>query len=81
MWPKRTPVADEREILECIDSYGPLPPLDGIDPARLAARLKSDKKTVQGNIHFVLAERIGLVTVKSGIDEQDVLAVIKEALS
>jgi 3-dehydroquinate synthase len=75
------PAADEREILECIDSYGSLPSLDGIDPARLAARLKSDKKTVQGNIHFVLAERIGLVTVKSGIDEQDVLAVIKEALS
>jgi len=75
------PVADEREILECIDSYGPLPPLAGIDPVRLAARLKSDKKTVQGNIHFVLAERIGLVTVKSGIDEKDVLAVIEEALS
>jgi 3-dehydroquinate synthase len=74
------PAADKREILDCIDSYGPLPSLDGIDRARLAARLKSDKKTVQGRIHFVLTERIGLVTVKSGIDEQDVLAVIEEAL-
>src|SRR5260370_13564409 len=75
------PAADQREILNCIASYGPLPSLAGIDAARLAARLKSDKKTVQGTIHFVLAERIGLVTVKAGIDEQDVLAVIKEALS
>jgi 3-dehydroquinate synthase len=75
------PAADKREILDCIDSYGPLPSLAGIDPGRLAGRLKSDKKTVQGRIHFVLAERIGLVTVKSGIDEQDVLAVIEEALA
>jgi len=73
--------ADKREILDCIDSYGPLPSLAGIDPARLAARLKSDKKTLQGKIHFVLTERIGLVTVKSGIDEHDVLAVIEEALA
>lgn len=75
------PAADKREILDCIHSYGPLPSLAGIDPARLAARLKSDKKTVQGRIHFVLTQRIGLVTVKSGIDEQDVLAVIEEALA
>jgi len=75
------PAADKREILDCIDSYGPLPSLAGIDAGRLAARLKSDKKTVQGKIHFVLSEGIGLVTVKSGINDQDVLAVIEEALA
>jgi 3-dehydroquinate synthase len=73
--------SDQREILVCIDSYGPLPSLSGIDPGRLAARLKSDKKTVQGKIHFVLTEGIGLVTVRAGIDEHDVLAVIEEALA
>jgi 3-dehydroquinate synthase len=73
--------SDEREILECIDSYGPLPSLAGIDAERLAARLKSDKKTVQGKIHFVLTEGIGLVTVRAGIDEQDVLGVIEESLA
>src|SRR5271169_6198544 len=36
------PSADKREIVECVDSYGPFPSLHGIDPARLAARLKSD---------------------------------------
>jgi 3-dehydroquinate synthase len=75
------PAAGVREILDCIDSYGPLPSLAGIDPARLAARLKSDKKTVQGKIHFVLTGGIGTVTVESGIDEQAVLAVIEEALA
>jgi 3-dehydroquinate synthase len=75
------PAADKREILDCIDCYGPLPSLAGIDPARLAARLKSDKKTVQGNIHFVLTEQIGMATVKAGIDEREVLAVIEEALA
>jgi len=74
------PAADEREILDCIGSYGPLPSLAGIDPARLSARLKSDKKTVQGKIHFVLTGGIGTVTVESGINEQDVLAVLEEAL-
>src|SRR5258708_1863416 len=73
------PAADMREILECIDSYGPLPPLAEIVPARLAARLKSKKKTVKGNILFVRAGGMGLGRVKPGIDEKDVLAVIEEA--
>jgi 3-dehydroquinate synthetase len=31
--------------------------------------LTSDKKTVQGSVHFVLPEAIGKVTVVSGLDE------------
>jgi 3-dehydroquinate synthase len=73
--------SDKREILECIDCYGPLPSLAGIDAASLETRLKSDKKTVQGRIHFVLIEGIGSVTVKAGIDEQDVRAAIEESLA
>jgi 3-dehydroquinate synthase len=69
------------EIVQCVNSYGPFPPLHGIDPARLAARLKSDKKTVKGKIHFVLPERIGAVTIRSDVDERSVLAAIQEALS
>jgi 3-dehydroquinate synthase len=53
----------------------------GIDPARLAARLKSDKKTVQGRIHFVLPERIGAVSITADVDERSVLAAIEEALA
>jgi 3-dehydroquinate synthase len=72
---------DRQEIVECVNSYGPFPPVAGIDPARLAARLKSDKKTVQGRIHFVLPERIGAVSITADVDERSVLAAIEEALA
>jgi 3-dehydroquinate synthase len=72
---------DTQEILRCVNSYGPLPPLGGVDPARIAARLKSDKKTVQGKIHFVLPERIGAVKITSDVQERFVAAAIEEALA
>lgn len=72
---------DKHEILCCVNSYGPFPPLDQLDPLRLAARLKSDKKTVKGRIHFVLPERIGAVRITPDVDEQFVLAAIEEALA
>ena len=75
------PAEDQREILTCVNSYGPFPPVNGINPTRLAARLKSDKKTVQGKIHFVLPERIGAVKIISDVDERCVLAAIQEALT
>jgi 3-dehydroquinate synthase len=74
------PAADGEEIVHCVNSYGPFPSLEGIDPARLAARLKSDKKTVKGKIHFVLPERIGAVKIRADVDERSVLAAIEEAL-
>jgi 3-dehydroquinate synthase len=73
--------ADGREIVQCVNSYGPFPSVAGIDPARLAGRLKSDKKTVKGKIHFVLPERIGAVKIRADVDERSVLAAIEEALS
>ena len=75
------PAEDKQEILACVNSYGPFPPLNGIDPVRLAARLKSDKKTVKGKIHFVVPERIGAVKITSNVDERAVLAAIQEALA
>jgi len=71
---------DSVEILERLDLYGPIPPLDGIPAENLLARLVHDKKTVQGKVHFVLAERIGEVAVVSGIDEKMVLDAIRSAL-
>jgi 3-dehydroquinate synthase len=73
--------ADCDDIVQCVNSYGPFPSLEGIDSARLAARLKSDKKTVKGKIHFVLPERIGAVTIRSDVDERSVLSAIEDALS
>jgi 3-dehydroquinate synthase len=75
------PSGDKQEILGCVNSYGPFPALQGIDPARLAGRLKSDKKTVKGKIHFVLPERIGAVKITADVREPLVLAAIEEALA
>jgi 3-dehydroquinate synthase len=72
---------DSVEILEILQIYGPIPPLDGIPSGNLAARLVHDKKTVQGNVHFVLPVTIGEVTVVSGIDEKLVLEAIERALA
>ena len=73
--------AGEGEMIrETIRSYGPIPPLEGIPAGNLLRRLVSDKKTVQGKVHFVLPERIGEVTVVSGLDDQVVLGAIQAAL-
>jgi 3-dehydroquinate synthase len=72
---------DSVEMLRVIDAYGPIPPVTGIPAENLAARLAHDKKTVQGNVHFVLPVRIGEVTVVSGVAEKCVLAAIRSALS
>jgi len=72
---------EKREIIDCVDSYGPFPSLEGLDPARLAARLKSDKKTVKGKVHFVLPERIGAVRITADVNERNVSAAIEEALA
>jgi 3-dehydroquinate synthase len=72
---------DSVEMLETIDSYGPIPALSGINPENLLARLLHDKKTVQGKVHFVLPVRIGEVTVVSGVAEASVRDAIRSALS
>jgi 3-dehydroquinate synthase len=74
-------VEDSVDMLEAIRLYGPIPPLDGIPPERIFARLASDKKTIQGKVHFILPVRIGEVTVASGVDGDAVLAAIQAALA
>jgi 3-dehydroquinate synthase len=73
--------ADARDILDLIARYGPIPSLDGIAAKRLLARLVHDKKTVRGQVHFVLPARIGAAEIVSGIDEALVLDAIGFALS
>ena len=55
---------EERERLErTVLSYGPIPMLEGIEPANLVARIAGDKKTIGGKVHFVLPTAIGKVEV------------------
>ena len=77
----RLSAEDSVEILEALDLYGPIPPLDGIVAENLLARLVHDKKTIRGAVHFVIPVRIGEAEVISGVDERLALAAIRSALS
>jgi 3-dehydroquinate synthase len=75
-----TDLADGADIDRVIVSYGPIPSLKGISASNLAKRLVSDKKTIQGNVHFVLPVKIGEVKVVSGVDDRIVLESIEAVL-
>ena len=76
-----TDLKDAADIDRVIVNYGPIPSLHGISANNLAKRLVSDKKTIQGNVHFVLPVRIGEVTGVSGVDDRVVLESIEAVLS
>jgi 3-dehydroquinate synthase len=71
---------DAVEILNTVALYGPIPPLEGVTAEAIARRALMDKKTLKGSVRWVLPERIGEVTVVSGIDEGIVRSAIQEAL-
>src|SRR5215467_6043168 len=73
--------AEAASILNVIEKYGPIPPLDGVAAPNIVARLRSDKKTVQGKIHFVLPARIGEVRIVTDIDPGLALDCIEAALA
>jgi 3-dehydroquinate synthase len=73
---------DEAQRMQAlIRLYGPVPPAAHLDPDRLLGRLASDKKTLQGKVHFVLPVRIGEVKITGGIDPDIVRGAIVEALT
>jgi 3-dehydroquinate synthase len=72
---------DSVDILDVIERYGPIPAVSGILPQNLAARLVHDKKTIQGQVHFVLPIRIGEVKVVSGVASRLVDEAIRSALA
>lgn len=72
---------DAASIHANVRRYGPIPTLEGISAENLVARLGSDKKTVQGKVHFVLPTLIGAVTIVAGIDPAIIRASIEDVLS
>ncbi len=75
------PVTDAAQIHTVVRQYGPIPPLDGITPEKLFARLAADKKTVQGKVHFVLPTKIGAVKIATGVDDRAVMAAMEAVLA
>lgn len=74
------PLEDCRRIVETTRAYGPIPDLQDVHADALLARLSSDKKTIQGNVHFVLPQRIGEVVVRSGVELDAIRWAIDQTL-
>jgi len=72
---------DAAQILNVLDLYGPVPPLAGVTAEALATRALIDKKTLKGQVRWVLPVRIGDVKVVPGIDDAVVRSAIQEALN
>jgi 3-dehydroquinate synthase len=70
------PSREALRIAQTICRYGPLQPAANLDPDHLVRRLASDKKTLQGKIHFVLPIAIGEVRIVSGIEP----ALVRQAI-
>jgi len=77
----RLSARDAGQIHSVVAKYGPIPALEGVPAASLAARLRSDKKTVQGKVHFVLPVKIGSVEIVTGLEDRLVLDSIEDALA
>lgn len=67
-------------IQKTVCGYGPLPGAKDLEPDRLIARLRSDKKTLKGQVHFVLPTAIGTVRIVTGIPEQVIRRAIVDTL-
>lgn len=53
----------------------------GFDPEQLLSLMRLDKKNTAGTLRLILWRGIGLAEIVSGVDEADVLAVLREACS
>lgn len=68
------------QIVDSVDLYGPIPSAADLSPERLLARLRSDKKTIRGAVHFILATAIGSTEVVSGLEDSLILEALRKAL-
>ena len=72
--------ASAARIIALVQAYGPLPKVK-VDGKRILKRLLSDKKTVGGVPHFVLASGIGKVEVVNNVPPLCVIRAVKEMAS
>ena len=74
-----SPEAAQR-IVNLVQGYAPLPKVD-VRPRAIFRRLASDKKTLDGQVHFVLPRDIGQVEVVTDVSERAVLQAVEELCS
>jgi 3-dehydroquinate synthase len=66
-----------RRIISTVLAYAPLPKVEPRGK-KIISRLRSDKKTVNGVVHFVLPREIGRVEVVADVPERAVMQAIDE---
>ena len=66
-----------KRITDMVNAYGPLPKFK-VKPNRVLKRLMSDKKTVGGVPHFVLARRVGEVEIVNDVPKRVILKAVAE---
>ncbi len=73
----KTDAETARRIISAVLAYAPLPRVTARS-RNVARRLRADKKTVAGAVHFVLPVEIGRVEIVSDVPERAVLHAIDE---
>lgn len=73
----RTDSVTAGRIADAVLSLGRLPEVN-VSAKKILARLKSDKKTQNGVVHFVLPREIGKVEIASDVPESAVLQAVEE---
>lgn len=66
-----------QRIRRLVAAYGPLPKFK-VKPKRILRRLTSDKKSVGGRPHFVLAKTIGEVAIINTVPERVIFNAVEE---
>ena len=73
----RTDSVTAGRIADAVLSLGRLPEVN-VSARKILARLRNDKKTQDGVVHFILPREIGKVEVASDVPESAVLASVEE---
>jgi len=74
---RRTDSVTAGRIADAVLSLGRLPEVN-VSARRILARLRADKKTQDGVVHFVLPREIGKVEIVSDVPESVVLGAVEE---
>jgi len=64
-----------------VRQVGPLPAIRDVEPKRVLGLLSQDKKSIGGQVHWVIPERIGRVQIVSGVPEKIVAAAFRDTQS
>jgi 3-dehydroquinate synthase len=74
---RKTDSVTAGRIADAVLGLGPLPKIE-VRSRNILSRLKSDKKTRNGVVHFILPREVGKVEVVDGVPEQLVIEAVDE---